>query len=151
MQLYSMWSFTFDCGSAGKESTCNGGRPGFIPWVGKIPLEKERLPTPVFWPGEFHGQYRPWGGKESDMIEWLSLSFTWHHVCEIQSCFYIYKCSITFYFWIVFCVMDIPQCVYIFPNWWSFGLFPNFGCYKWWCFDNSHTRFFWDICFPSLG
>ena len=26
-------------------------------WEG--PLEKERLPTPVFWPGEFHGLYSP--------------------------------------------------------------------------------------------
>ena len=24
-------------------------------WVGKIPWRRERLPTPVFWPGEFHG------------------------------------------------------------------------------------------------
>ena len=24
-------------------------------WVGKIPLRRERLTTPVFWPGEFHG------------------------------------------------------------------------------------------------
>ena len=29
-------------------------------------LEKERLPTPIFWPGGFHGQrslvgYSPWG------------------------------------------------------------------------------------------
>ena len=24
------------------------GRPGFDPWVGKIPWRKERLPTPVF-------------------------------------------------------------------------------------------------------
>ena len=28
------------------------------------PLEKDRLPTPVFWPGEFHGLYSPWGRKE---------------------------------------------------------------------------------------
>ena len=28
-------------------------------WVGKIPWRRERLPTPVFWPGEFHGLYRP--------------------------------------------------------------------------------------------
>ena len=32
------------------------------------PLERERLPTPVFWPGEFHGLC-PWGCKESDMTE----------------------------------------------------------------------------------
>ena len=24
-------------------------------WVGKIPWRRERLPTPVFWSGEFHG------------------------------------------------------------------------------------------------
>ena len=50
------------------------GRPGFNPWVGKIPWRRERLPTPVFWPGDFHGLYSPWNGKESDMTEWLSLS-----------------------------------------------------------------------------
>ena len=33
------------------------------------PLEKERLPTSVFWPGEFHGLYSPWGHKELDMTE----------------------------------------------------------------------------------
>ena len=32
------------------------GRPGFDPWVGKIPWRRERLPTPVLWPGESHGQ-----------------------------------------------------------------------------------------------
>ena len=36
------------------------------PWVGKIPWRRERLPTPVFWPGEFYGLYSPWGRKESD-------------------------------------------------------------------------------------
>ena len=52
------------------------GRPGFNPWVGKIPWRMEWLPTPVFWPGEFHGLYSPWGHKESDMTEQLSLNFT---------------------------------------------------------------------------
>ena len=47
-------------------------RPGFDPWVGKIPWRRERLPTPVFWPGEFHGLYSPWGGKQSDTTEQLS-------------------------------------------------------------------------------
>ena len=48
------------------------GRPGFDPWVGKSPWRRERLPTPVFWPGEFHGH--PWGRQESDMTGRLSLS-----------------------------------------------------------------------------
>ena len=48
-------------------------RPGFDPWVGKIPWRKERLPNPVFWPREFHGLYSPWGRKELDTTEQLSL------------------------------------------------------------------------------
>ena len=46
----------------------------FDPWVGKIPWRKERLPTPAFWPGEFYGLYSPWGCKELDTTEQLSLS-----------------------------------------------------------------------------
>ena len=33
------------------------------------PLEKGNLPTPVFWPGEFHGLYNPWDCKELDTTE----------------------------------------------------------------------------------
>ena len=65
----------FPGGSAGKESACDAGDPrGFDSWVGKNPWRRERLPTPVFWPGEFHGLYSPWGHKESDTTERLSLS-----------------------------------------------------------------------------
>ena len=46
----------------------------FDPWAGKIPRRRERLPTPVFWPGEFHGLYSSWGHKESDTTEQLLLS-----------------------------------------------------------------------------
>ena len=31
-------------------------RPGFDPWVKNIPWRREWQPTPVFLPGEFHGQ-----------------------------------------------------------------------------------------------
>ena len=51
-------------------------RPEFDPWMGKIPWRREWPPTPVFLPGEFHGQrslvgYGPWRHKESesDMTE----------------------------------------------------------------------------------
>ena len=57
--------------------TCAGeGRPGFDPWVGKIPWRKERLPTPVFWLEEFHGLFSPLGHKESDTTERLSPSLS---------------------------------------------------------------------------
>ena len=49
----------FPGGSGGKESSHNAGErgsiPGFDPWVGKIPWRRRQLPTPIFWPGEFHG------------------------------------------------------------------------------------------------
>ena len=51
----------FPGGSAGKESACNAGDLGLIPGFGKIPWR--RLPTPVFWPGEFHALYSPWGRR----------------------------------------------------------------------------------------
>ena len=42
-------------------------------WVGKMPWRSERLHTPVFWPGEFHGLCSPRGRKESDTPERLAL------------------------------------------------------------------------------
>ena len=52
--------------------------PGFDPWVRKIPWKREWQPTPVFLPGEFHGQrslvdYSAWSLKEVDTTEWLTL------------------------------------------------------------------------------
>ena len=65
-------------GSDSKESACNAGRPKFNRWVGKISWRRKWQPTPIFLPGEFHGQrnlagYSPWGCKESDTIERLTL------------------------------------------------------------------------------
>ena len=68
----------FPGSSAGKESACNvedmGSRPGFDPWVGKIPWRRAWQPSPVFLHAEFHGQrslvgYSPQGHKESDTTE----------------------------------------------------------------------------------
>ena len=56
-------------------------------WVGKIPWRRERLPTPVLWPGEFHGLYSPWGHKESDMTEQLSLSIKTLFFCYTKTQF----------------------------------------------------------------
>ena len=46
----------------------------FDRWVRKVPWRRAWQPTPIFLPGEFHGQrtlagYSPWGHKESDMTE----------------------------------------------------------------------------------
>ena len=44
---------------SGEEPGCQCGRRGrcrFDPWVGKIPQRRRWRPTPVFFPGESHGQ-----------------------------------------------------------------------------------------------
>ena len=48
-------------------------------WVRKISWERKWQPSTVFLPGEFHGQgsltdYRPWGHKELDTADQLSMS-----------------------------------------------------------------------------
>ena len=54
---------------------------GLIPVSERSAGEGIGYPTPVFLPGELHGQkplvdYSPWGCKESDMTERLSLSLS---------------------------------------------------------------------------
>ena len=92
----------FPGNSAGKKKfTCNAEDPGSIPGLGRssgegigYPLQcswaslvaqlVKNLPAmwetwvrslgwEVFWPGEFHGLYSPWGCKESDTTERFSL------------------------------------------------------------------------------
>ena len=67
----------FPDGSAREESACragDSGDTGSIPGLGRSPGGGKWQPTPVFLPGEFHGQrslvgYSPWGLKESDMTK----------------------------------------------------------------------------------
>ena len=52
-------SLGFPGGASGKESACKcriGRRYEFSPQVGKIPWRRKWQPTPVFVPGELHGQ-----------------------------------------------------------------------------------------------
>ena len=50
----------FPGGSDGKESACNV-RPGFDPWVGKIPWKRSWQPTPVFFPEDSPRTEEPGG------------------------------------------------------------------------------------------
>ena len=72
----------FPDGASGKEPACQYRRlkrHRFHPRVGKDPCRSAWQPTPVFLPGESHGQqslagYSPWGHKESDTTKRLTLS-----------------------------------------------------------------------------
>ena len=69
-------------------------RRGFNPWVGKIPRRRAWQPTPVFLPGEPHGQrlpegYSPHGCKESDTTEETEharTQGTGFHVPQLRVC-----------------------------------------------------------------
>ena len=64
-------------GASGKEPNCpcrKHKRLTFSPWVGKIPCRRAWQPTPLFLPGESHGQrslvgYSPRSHKESDTTD----------------------------------------------------------------------------------
>ena len=72
-------SLGFSCGSAGKESACNAGDLGSIPGLGRSPGEGNGYPLQYFDLENFMAEeltgYSPWGCKESDMTERLSLHF----------------------------------------------------------------------------
>ena len=79
--FYAVWG-AFPAGTSSKEPSCQckrRKRRWLNPWVGKIPWSRAWQPTPVFLPGESHGQgslvgYSPWVHTESDMTEatWLA-------------------------------------------------------------------------------
>ena len=78
-EILSKWGeyyISFPSSLGGKESTCNAGGLGSIPSAGKIPWRREWSPTPVFLPGELHGQRSLVGyslcRKEPDSTERLT-------------------------------------------------------------------------------
>jgi len=71
---------SFSSGSDGKASCLQCGRPGFNPWIRKIPWRRKWQPTPALLPGKSHGQrsvvgYSSRGRKESDTTERLPFHF----------------------------------------------------------------------------
>ena len=83
------WPEGFPCG---KESQLVKNLPAMhktpvqsLGW--EDPQRRERVPTPVFWPGEFHGLYSSWEGKE-----WVT-DFHFHFLWVGRMC--IWKTSLS--------------------------------------------------------
>ena len=57
-----------------------------IPGFGKIPWRRERLPTPVFWPGEFQGlyMYSPWSQTQLSDFHFQSESDSEFPVTKVK-------------------------------------------------------------------
>ena len=70
----------FPGGSESKSVCLQLRRPGFNPWIGKIPWRRKWQPSPVLLPWKSHGRrslvgYSLWGRKESDTTERLYFLF----------------------------------------------------------------------------
>ena len=83
----------FPGGSEGKSICLQYGRPGFDPWVRKIPCRRKWQPTPVLLPGKSHGQrslvgYSPWGHKETRLSD-FTFTFSTNEVATIPFPIYI--------------------------------------------------------------
>ena len=75
-------------------SACNAGDLGLIPGLGSFPWRRKWKPTPVFLPGESHGQrslvgYSPRGRKESNMTERLYFHFSLSRAYRIK---HLHRC-----------------------------------------------------------
>ena len=76
-----------DGGSAGKESSLQCGRPGFHPWVGKIPWSRAWQPTPVFLPWRILMDREAWWATvyiqyRASYLDWQLVSYMQSHGCS---------------------------------------------------------------------
>ena len=95
----------------GKESACNAGDPNLIPGSGRSLGEGNSKCIPVFLAGEFRGQrslagYNPWGCKELNTTESLTLTLFWisflfRSLQSIQFCVVCNRFSLVIYLNIV--------------------------------------------------
>ena len=105
------------------------------------PLEKG-IPTPIFWPGQFHGQrslafYSPWSCKELDTTERLSLLFSLLLLCNY--CIILFICLKDFI--LIITLNNLMFCFFFLRNQEENSLFYVF----------QKTVFFMSsICLPFL-
>ena len=66
-------------------------RPQFNSWVSKIHWRRESLPTPVFWPGEFHALWSM--GLQGVGHDWVTFTpFTHYQIYGLQIFFFSIGC-----------------------------------------------------------
>ena len=109
----------FLCGAHGQEPACQcrrHKRHKFDPWVRRISWSRKWKPTPLSLPGESHGQrslvgYNPWGWKESDMTDRLSMhvgSDLWHFMGDLDRRVSwsrgVVQTEVPLWWWCVFCI-----------------------------------------------
>ena len=99
-------------GSAGKESACNAGDLSSVLGLGRSPGEGKGYP--LQYSGlETPGLYSPWGCKESDTTEQLSLSLYYDRIFLLLF-FYLFI-SLIYFLWccVCFCCKELQSAIII--------------------------------------
>ena len=88
----------FPCGSGGKKSACNAQDLGSIPGLGRSPGEGKGYRIQYSGPREFQGLHSPWGHKELDLTEQLTLligTFYFQGLNQFDLTIYLVKLFLT--------------------------------------------------------
>ena len=113
-----MSSLGFPRGSDAKESAYNGGLLGLIPGLGRFPGEGNGNPLQHTWVKNSMDlvSYSPWGQKELDTTEWLSLTslekYLFRFFCPFLN-FILLSCMS--YLYILQIIPCQSNCLQIFP------------------------------------
>ena len=90
LSVYYTW-VCLQCGTSGKEPPCQRGKHkkyGFDPWVETIPWRRALQPTPVFLPGESHGQ------RSAKSQTWLKRLSIHAYVCNTAVSIFVVRAQI---------------------------------------------------------
>ena len=101
-------------GSAGKESACNAGDLSSVLGLGRSPGEGKGYP--LQYSGlENPGLYSPWGCKESDTTEQLSLSLSLYYDLIFLLLFFYLFISLIYFLWccVCFCCKELQSAIII--------------------------------------
>ena len=145
--LYGLCLWGFPSSLNGKKICLQCSRPGFNPCVRKIPWRRALQPTPVFLPGEFHGQRSLSGYTVHEVEKSRTQLSNFHFLGSFMSCLRglsyskVIQClpifSILFFFSILFWTSGAELT-------WSYSLPPQFilhiviiGSYKAYFFKDS--------------
>ena len=92
------YSKGFPGGSEVKTSAFKCRRPGFDPWVRKIPWRRKWQPTPIFLPGESHGwrSLATVHGVAKSRTRLSDLTFTFNNFVILKDLFFLGNQSLLF-------------------------------------------------------
>ena len=106
-----------------------------LPGFGRFPWRREGLPTPVFWPGEFHGLCSPWGRRESNTAERSLLQNIGLPLCLSWSDFYF---QVT---WLMDLTFQVPMQILFCIAWDSIFATRNIHSWCLFCFGSVSSFF----------